>query len=100
MSPGLAETDPEDPGEEKQEPVVKQRQPQKAPMSPGLAETDPEDSGDSDTEDTLRDMGFPIGKSLEANKIEEEPVLKKGIYTEVKKYHMLQNLIATTLKKC
>ena len=53
--------------------------PNKVPKSPKLAIKDPEDSGDSDIEDTLRDMGFPIDKSLEASKNEEEPVLKKGI---------------------
>ena len=43
-------------------------------------------------------MGFLIDKFLEVGKNEEEPVLKKGIYRG-KKYHMLQNLIPTTLKK-
>ena len=71
----------------------------KAPKSLELVETDPEDSGDSDTEDILRAMGFPIDKSLEVVKNEEEPVLKKGIYRG-KVYHMLQNLIQTTSKKC
>ena len=38
---------------------------------------EPEDLGDLDVEDTLRTMGFPIDKSLEVSKEEEEPVHKK-----------------------
>ena len=75
--------------------VVKriQRQPQKATKPQSLSKQNPDDSddddeeqedpkdpGDSDTEDALRAMGFPIEKSLEVGKNEEEPVLKKGIY--------------------
>ena len=82
--PKLANTDPEDSDDDddndddddddKKEPVVK-----KAPDSPGLVETDRENSGDSDTEDTLRATGFPVDKSLEVGKNEEEPIFKRGI---------------------
>ena len=53
----------------------------KAPKSPGIVETDPESTGDSEMEDTLRAISFPIDKSLDVGKNEEEPVLKKGTYT-------------------
>ena len=73
----LTDTDPEDSNDddEEKEPVVK-----KVSKSLGLVETGPKNSGDSDTEDTLMALGFPIDKSLEIGKNEEEPVLKKGIY--------------------
>ena len=88
--PVKTESDDSDDDEE-EEPKMK-----KAPKSPGLVETDPEDS---DTEDTLKTIGFPVNKFLEVGKNEEKPALKKGIYRG-KKYHMLQNLVPTTLKKC
>ena len=76
-SPRLTDTDPEDSDDddEEKEPVVK-----KVSKSLGLVETGPKNSGDSDTKDTLMALGFPIDKSLEIGKKEEEPVLKKGIY--------------------
>ena len=96
-SPRLTNTDLEDSDDddEEKEPVVK-----KVSKFLGLAETSSESSGDPDTKDNPRAMGFPINKSLEAGKNEEEPVHKKKGFAEVKKYHMLQNLILTTLKKC
>ena len=53
------------------------------PKSLGLVKADSKESEDSDTENTLRAMSFPINKSLEVGKNEEEPVLKNG-YTEAK----------------
>ena len=63
----------------------------KTPKSAGPVQTDPED--------VLRAMGFSTDKSLEVDKSEKGTVLRKEIYRG-KKYHMSQNLIPTTLKKC
>ena len=71
----------------------------KVSKSLGLLETDPENSGDPGTEDTLRAMGFLIDNSLEVGKSKKSQSLKKG-FTAAKQYHMLENLIPDTLKKC
>ena len=78
-SPKVADTDSGDDDEE-EEPVMK-----KAPKSSELVKADPEDTGDSDT---LRAMCFRINKSLETDKNEEEPILKKGIYRDKKILHV------------
>ena len=73
-SPRLTNADLEDSDDddEEKEPVLK-----KVSKFLGLAETSPESSGDPDTEDNPRAMGFPIDKSLEVGKNEEESVHKK-----------------------
>ena len=95
-SPRFTDTYPgdSDDDDEEKKPVVK-----KVSKSQGDVETGPRESEDSDTEDTLRAMGFLNDKSLELGKNGEGLVFKKGIYRG-KKYHMLQHLIRTILKKC
>ena len=73
--PRFTDINPDDYDEEEKEPVVK-----KLSKSLGLVKTGSENSGDPETEDTLRTTFFPIDKSFEVGKNEEEPVLNKGIY--------------------
>ena len=81
-------------------------------MSPQFVDTDSDDSDDEEEKNTKvsrvcsnrpsgcpKGHGFSTDKSLEVDKSEKGTVLRKEIYRG-KKYHMSQNLIPTTLKKC
>ena len=70
----------------------------KLSKSLGLVETGPENSGDPETKDILSTTFFPIDKSLEVGKNEEEPVLKKGIY-RAKKISYVAKFDTNYLKK-
>ena len=71
-------TDSDTEDEEEQEPAVKQ--PKKGSKTPEPVRMKSNVSRNSDTEDNLRALAFPIGKSLEVGKNEEKLILRKRIY--------------------